>query len=361
MNSARRLEDILAPDENSFGAVRLGAALVVAVTHGIEIVRGNLAWDWAYAASGYTSGQHAVHVFFILSGILVTASLARTRDVFRFMAARVLRIFPGLIACVLVTAMLLGPFVTTSTLSDYFGDPALLRYAVETVLLITGRSELPGVFLSNPLAGEVNNSVWTLKYEMLCYVSLAGVFLLGFLGSHTKALTGAALLIVLLVGSYLTPGMIEHKTALDVLRRFILCFALGSAAYVAGSYLRIRHITLAAIAVLTAVLWPTNLKTPAILFFEAYAVLWIAGFKHPAFNMFTANHDLSYGVYLYGWPISQTLVQLFPDAGAGWIVGMTLAVLLPVAAISWHTIEHPAQKWGRKRLESNSAVSGLVA
>lgn len=347
MCSKTYLEDCLVPERNSFGAVRLGAALVVAVTHAVEITTGNLDWDWVYAATGYSLGQHAVHVFFILSGLLVTASLVRTNDFVHFVTARALRIFPGLIACAFLTVVVLGPLMTVCPITGYVGDAGVPKYFLETILLVTGRAEIPGVFASNPLAGEINNSVWTLKYEVLCYLGLAAAFMAGLLASRRKAFALLGILLTTLLASYAFPELITTKSTLDVVRRFVFCFALGSAAYFASGHLRISTPLLGATGAMMLLLWSTGLKVPSILLFEAYAVIWIASFRSRLIFKFTSKHDLSYGTYLYGWPISQSLVQIFPGAGPVWIAVATLCLLLPVAAVSWHLIEHSAQRWGR--------------
>ena len=82
---------MLAPERNSFGIIRLAMALCVLDSHCFFLAAGSsqqepLAW------TGYTLGDYGVQVFFILSGILVTQSLARSGDVFDFAIARVLRI-----------------------------------------------------------------------------------------------------------------------------------------------------------------------------------------------------------------------------------------------------------------------------
>ena len=60
------------------------------------------------------------------------------------------------------------------------------------------------------------------------------------------------------------------------------------------------------------------------------------------------KHDLSYGIYLYGWPVSQALVQLMPNAMPVQIAALTLLILVPIAAASWHLVEKPAQRLGHK-------------
>src|SRR4029077_9365003 len=72
----------------------------------------------------------AVEIFFIISGYLVTQSFNYSRDWLRFVLARSLRIFPGLVACVLFSAVVLGPAFTKLPLSEYFANPGVLYFIV---------------------------------------------------------------------------------------------------------------------------------------------------------------------------------------------------------------------------------------
>lgn len=344
---ATTVNDFLVPDRNSFGAMRAAAALTVAVTHAIEIQAGNVAWDPVFQATGYTLGQHAVHVFFILSGLLVTASLCRSQGPVPFLLGRAFRIFPGLIVCAMLTAFVLGPVMSICATTDYLTDAGAAQYAIKTILLETGRAELPGVFVGNPLPGEINNSVWTLKYEVLCYGALALAAVAGLLTTQHRNIAVLGAVILGLGATFLLDGLIPANTPADVLRRFALCFALGTFAYFAKDRLVIGVPALVALGLAAYQAAGTKLSVPFTLGFEAYLVLWLASFGHARLARLTAKHDLSYGVYLYGWPISQSLLQLFPQMEAGWLAFVTLLLVLPVAALSWHLVEMPAQRFGK--------------
>ena len=52
--------------------------------------------------------------------------------------------------------------------------------------------------------------------------------------------------------------------------------------------------------------------------------------------------DFSYGVYIYAFPIQQTLAYLNPGMSLPAMVGLSSAVTLGVAALSWRLIEKRA-------------------
>ena len=167
------LADILSPDRNNFAAIRLAMALSVLVSHSWWLATGQSALEPLHAWTQHTLGEHAVQVFFFLSGVVVAQSLFKSGSLLDFLAARVLRIFPALIACVLLTAVVLGPLVSAGSLGAYFADRGWLAYIAKTLSLSTGSAPLPGVFADVPVKGLVNLSLWTLKYEVTCYAALA--------------------------------------------------------------------------------------------------------------------------------------------------------------------------------------------
>ena len=116
-------------------------------------------------------------MFFALSGFLVAGSLLRSRTVAMFLASRIIRIFPALSVEVLLSAVLLGPLFTSLTLAQYFRSHEFWGYWWNLVGHVHFR--LPGVFDANPNPNVVNGQLWTVPYELYCYVLLALVTLIG--------------------------------------------------------------------------------------------------------------------------------------------------------------------------------------
>ena len=109
----RKLIDILPPTENNFSLIRLIAAAAVIVSHSWLISTGSEANEPLKSFTIFTLGQHAVNLFFILSGLMVAASLERPPSLIDYGHARILRIFPALIVCVAMTVLVLGPAITS--------------------------------------------------------------------------------------------------------------------------------------------------------------------------------------------------------------------------------------------------------
>jgi peptidoglycan/LPS O-acetylase OafA/YrhL len=123
-----------------------------------------------YSAGFMDFGRFAVVIFFAISGFLVTPSLLRTGNVVDYSMHRVVRIFPGLIVNVGLTMLILGPILTTHTLSAYFADSHTYLYAKNILTLMV--NYLPGVVARDGSPASVNGALWTLHFEVLCYIGL---------------------------------------------------------------------------------------------------------------------------------------------------------------------------------------------
>ncbi|MCO5147482.1 MAG: acyltransferase [Aquamicrobium sp.] len=333
--------DILERGRNNFDLVRLVAAASVIVSHSFLIAGGPLSAEPLSGVSSFTLGQHAVSVFFILSGLLVAASLERNPEPVAFLGGRVLRVFPGLVACVLVTDMVVGPMVSRLDPLAYFTSPQTWRYLFVTLSLFTGYGTLPGVFEQLPAAGQVNVSLWTLKYEMLCYLLLALLAALGLWRRPRLMWLGFAVLVGMQLFR-LTKVSVPEFGVVDQVLRLAICFFIGAGAY------RLRHsLRLSVPGVLVAILaflaaWRTTLEPLASYFALGYLVLCFAALPLGPLRRLCARGDLSYGLYIYGWPVGQTLLLCAPSLGPVELAAASILLAAPLAALSWALVEKPA-------------------
>ena len=141
-----RLGAIMEPDANSFGVLRFLLASLVLVSHAYMFTFGTSDAEPLHGWIGRSLGESAVQVFFILSGILVAQSFERSASVIDFATARVLRIFPALIVCVVLTVFVLGPLVSSLPVADYLKNGGTYAYVAKTLSLSTGSAPLPGAY-----------------------------------------------------------------------------------------------------------------------------------------------------------------------------------------------------------------------
>src|SRR5579862_815986 len=107
--------------QNNFDALRLIAATSVIFSHAFLLGEGTQDPEPLMRLTGGQTilGVVGVFVFFTISGFLVTQSFETTGSPLVFLAKRGLRIFPGLLLCLLVCAFVIGPLVTSLPVSDY--------------------------------------------------------------------------------------------------------------------------------------------------------------------------------------------------------------------------------------------------
>jgi peptidoglycan/LPS O-acetylase OafA/YrhL len=340
------LGDIMQPQANSFGVVRLAMALSVLVSHAVFFVTGNSQSEPLVNLTGHSLGEHAVQVFFFLSGVLVAQSALRVPGLVDFVTRRSLRIFPGLAVCVVLTAVVVGPMASNLSMAEYFASPLVLTYVMKTLLLTTGAAPLPGVFEGLPAAKLVNHSLWTLKYEVLCYAVLAIMSWCLLRHERTRTFATFALAPLLFVLFLRAPNMHETYSAIDNLRYFLLYFGMGTL-----TYLHKDHIVIdGRITVLLGIAFTLMRSTPwaelACALFVGALTLQVGSWSMGRLTRYTSANDLSFGVYIYSAPIQQMVLQADPGADAVMVTAWALPPVLVIAWLSWKLVERPSMRLG---------------
>jgi peptidoglycan/LPS O-acetylase OafA/YrhL len=279
--------------------------------------------------------------FFALSGFLVSGSLHRSRTTVGFLMLRGLRIFPALGVESLFAMLVLGPLVTVLPLAEYFRDPLFWEYPLNIIGDI--HYFLPGVFTTNPVPRTVNQQLWTIPAEMHCYIFLAALLVLQIARYRltvpiiTLAVLGyySALMIF---GIYSPaawsegPGRVQTET-------LVISFMAGVCFFELRGKVPLRLDLFALSVVLSyGLLWGGMMQYFATIPI-AYATIY-AGTRNVFFPFVGNIADYSYGVYLYGLPIQQLVVYMFP-ANKNWMLSfcITMAITLLFAALSWHFVE----------------------
>jgi peptidoglycan/LPS O-acetylase OafA/YrhL len=288
-------------------------------------------------------GELGVSIFFVISGFLVTMSFDRLRDTPSFLANRCLRILPALAVATVLTAFVLGPLVTALPAGAYLAKAQTWLYPVRNVLLYPVTYALPGVFQHNPYPGAVNGSLWTLRLEFSFYLLIPAAARLRLLTPKGLALGAAAALAVYLAA--VVAGARAPAVVLIAARNLYL-FAAGAAlfawrdrAWVASPPVA----GLAALVFLAALPMKalTALVAPVVL---PLVVVGLALRPAPIVKSAARFGDLSYGVYIYAFPVQQAWMAVVGperlDVPA--FTALTLAVVLPLAALSWWLVERPA-------------------
>lgn len=339
-------DDNLRADRNNFTAVRLCLSSLVIYTHSYWATSGVSGKDDLSAFLGAPVSVFAVDGFFFLSGFLVYPSLLRLVGPGRFLLARAARLWPGLIAALLVT-VIGGAFITSARGLAYLGGDTA-KFLLMNASFLQGTFNLTGVTCGTQPC-VVNGSLWTLPWEARCYVVLA---ILGWVGlakpNFMKFLVLPATLVGAIlwdiptlqafVGSVLGSGAVYLLSTAD---RLWPLFALGTAAYLYRDRLPLSWIGLAALfgLMLGANALGVGLHVRAL--FVGYLVLCLGFLTAPRAAVSGNWPDYSYGMYIYAFPVMM-VVQAIGKFQSYWLLGLvTFAVTLPCAMLSWHLIEKP--------------------
>lgn len=338
------ISDILSRGGNNFDLVRVLAAVAVIISHAFYLSTGMTAQEPLAGISVFTLGAHAVNLFFMVSGLLVSASLDRRASLTDFAVARILRIFPGLAVCVLFTAFVVGPVASSLPLVDYFTSPTPYAYLVETVTLATGSAPLPDVFETVPVPGKVNVPLWTLKYEVMAYLALGALSAMG-IWARPRLFWGLfAGLVLLHLFMSAQPDPFRHGVA-DHMVRLFTCFFLGAAAYRLRHSVRLSPALAMLVAALAIAVRGTMVEALLATVALGYAALCLAALPMPWLRRLLENRDISYGLYIYGWPVAQLCLLVVPGLAPLELAALSVALAAIAALVSWVFIERPALRW----------------
>ena len=339
-------EVVLRPDRNNFTLVRLMLASSVIYSHAYEIVSGNSGVDGVSRWIGATVSTYGVDGFFFLSGFLVYPSLVRLENVWRFLGARLSRLWPALAFSVLLVVAG-GAVITTAHGIDYLKGPTL-RFILGNLTFAKAFYDLTGVDCGGA-ACNVNGSLWTLPWEMRCYLVLVGLGVAKLASPKwmMRIAYPATLAFVIawdtpfrdLVVQHLRPGLIH---LIDVFDRLWPLFCLGTAAYVLRARIRLSWFIFAGLLALDLATARTPVFPQVRALFIGYAVLALGLLTAEKKPLFRQIPDYSYGMYIYAFPIMMALHLGLPSLTYGPLAILTGLATLPVAAFSWHLVEKPA-------------------
>jgi peptidoglycan/LPS O-acetylase OafA/YrhL len=342
---------------DNFAFLRMLAALMVLVSHQYELT-GRPLRD---VLGLHSVGGMGVVIFFSISGFLVAQSWRADPHVGRFAARRLLRVWPGYAAAIVVSALVIGPLVTSLPLREYVTHPAFSDYLRN--LWFQLRGALPLSFEGSKLPFAVNGSLWTIPLELKCYVVLALLGLAGVL--RQRALLVLVTLAVAVVHAgwqlrgerWMAGGMrIEDLYLIE----FGACFLVG--ATLNGWWPLLARHKLAgcvlAAGVLAPLAWFAGRPVLAMVIAVPMLVIAFGSAAWPVLRRFDRFGDLSYGTYLYAFPVQQTLIWGLTDHLHWWPrLLVTVLTTLACALLSWHLIEKQALRWKPRRPRTSDAVS----
>lgn len=337
--------------DNSFDAIRHLAALAVLVSHHYA-----LAGLQEPIVQGYTSlGAIAVLAFFAISGFLITQSFLNTPRFSHYMAKRIARIFPALIACAFVMVYIFGTaFSHKGAFNFAFSLEALTDFLKVSAF---GRADIGDITSGFIFKDSFNGSLWTLKIEFGFYFALALALMV---------LRKAAVPLIMTMGFCITTYLCTQSTH-PLAPKLLVYSTVGIAFFVGASLHFYRHVFSSSKAkimtgVLSAALILVSLNTPFVMVLASIGVSLLVLSVGTLYKdrIIKSRFDISYGMYLYAFPVQQLMINT-TDLGFYASMLATLVVVVMLATLSWLLIEKPALNYVHRNSLSRVRAQADVA
>lgn len=329
--------DALSTRDNALNFVRLLLASSVIVAHALPMN--------GFGDPLTLLGIWAVNGFFAISGYLIAGSRMRL-SMRPFMVNRALRIFPAFWVCLIAIAAIFAPVSAALSGSKYeLGDA--VRYVVVNFGLWIHQKGIAETITTLPIPDQWNSPFWTLIYEFCAYVCAAALLSLAIARRRPLLIVSIVFVgvVLLLVASH-GPLDLTYKPYLQGVR-LAGFFVAGMLVYFAGNRWRPSWWLIGASAVLLSFMLVSGLADTAGQLPAAILLLGL-GARLPV--RLGATNDISYGMYIWAWPLQQLLVVLgSPALGPVGSIVLSIVVTIPVAWASWKYVEKPAMGL-RKRL-----------
>lgn len=339
----RTLGELSKGRDNNLNFIRFVAACFVIVSHAYPLTRtgGNEDFCSIITNGCLTLGIVAVNIFFFLGGFLILKSMERIQNTIPYFKARILRIIPPLAFVTFILVFVAGPLLTTKNCISYFTDSGTYKYLLNSVLVLV--HNLPGVFENNYYGSTVNGALWTLPVEFICYIlcfifyksglvnkakwTILPVFAVYFCADYFLARMSP------LLRKALTPMMLFYMGMLSFIYRDKIKPGVQNA---------VLGIGILAIGVFVQKIIPIYDFLVIIAF--PFILLQLGYGGTHKFANFGTKYELSYGMYLWGFPIQQSLVSFFPSMSPV----LNIILTLPLSTLGGFLInlfiEKPIQK-----------------
>lgn len=319
--------------KNNFNLLRFVFAAMVLLSHAPELIDGNRRRELLTMAFHTMSfGEFAVGGFFLLSGYLITKSWCNNRDPVAYLGKRIKRIFPAFLVASFISVLIVGPLGAASAHS-YFANLDVANFL--TGLLWLDIPFTPPVFDGRSY-GLVNGAMWSISVEFCCYL---GVLCLGVIGA-TRRSTWLALTVFVFLTALLQRFGFDPLNIARFHPTLAAYFGVGGCFFFFREKIRFTRMgmMIALIALATGLFsWRGHVLPFALA--GGYLIFYLAQARIDAVKGFNRYPDISYGLYLYGWPIQKLLIYWFPEISPMILFLVSLLAAGAAGYASWKLIE----------------------
>lgn len=336
--------------ENSFGFLRLTFASLVIFAHVAEMQSGGPQYEpFHMLGFNLSAGAFAVDGFFVLSGFLITASAMNSQSLQSYFKKRIARIYPAFIVATIACFAIAVPLGGASFAN--FDVRTILRGVLHVLTLQPPEFDASFKGTHYPV---LNGSMWTISYEFRCYILIAAITLL--VPARRLKSTLVVLCAALLIASEIVPtGIASAFDSSPTLSgvwfgklsdglHLYGTFLVGSVCYVFKdpilARLSVLPLVVAAFLLLCGlVVDPFGRALVSVSM--AYVLLFIAYRTRRYLGSINNKNDISYGVYLYAWPVTKVVQWNFPTLPILAVDMIVLIASISLGWLSWLAIERP--------------------
>lgn len=332
------------PKDNNFNLIRVIAAILVLYTHSYALFYGAAEAEPLRLSLGITWGNVAVDIFFITSGFLITASFLNRVNIKFFIVSRVLRIYPALIVAVFISVFIVGSYFTSLSLSEYLRDIDIYKHVFKNVTLVFGVDyTLPGVFDDLPWKSAVNGSLWTLPYEVKMYLIVPLILYLGtlFFAKNTMLRLRVLMLSICFFCFLLYINTILNFESPASFLRLFTMFLIGATVYFFRCKIVLSHFYFILVIVFILISSFVDNRLFKIIYVVSlsYIVFYLAYIPAGFFRLYNSFGDFSYGIYIYAFPVQQSLMALMFVDNVYEMIMYSFIITVILSYLSWHLIE----------------------
>ncbi len=356
----RSLEETFDTKHNALTLIRYVFAAMVVVAHSFALGGYHAGHDplWFWSGHQVDLGTLAVDGFFIVSGFLVARSYESVQNPWNFLFRRGIRVLPAYWLALVLGALVVGPlawFHEQGKIAGYFANTSTgpWHYIMTNFLVTVNQWNVNSLFGDTPYAHAgailaVNGSLWTLIFEVKCYILLAILGGLGLLRYRRLVVILAAFFFVMMVVGHANPDM-----SINIIPLFFPMWAsaLPFFFFTGAAFHHYRHELpinnrLGIIAWIVA--FYTMVNTGYLVLGQlalTYGVVWlVASFSATWFEKWG---DPTYGTYIFAYLVQVLMAEFGFNYEQKWhshlmeVVYIALSVLLSTAIgyLSWHLLE----------------------
>ncbi len=315
--------------KNNFDFLRFVCASLIIVSHSYALLLG---YDNVYQFDWHLLiGQFGLASLLVISGYLIPPSWERKPSVKHFMKKRFLRFAPGLCVATFLILLVIGPLATNLPLNRYFA--ALFSVSTWLMVPIYSASDELGLFTTNPVP-YVDAPLWSIPMMFFLYFIVAVLGKLNILKlRHSMTPFIVITFILWLVCYTLQPY--------DKIR-FLIYFFIGAYLWLNRDKLVYKWYAVLGLWVIAFLFFNTQFFFAVAFVAIPYTIIWFANLPLKRLSKFGKYGDFSYGMYIYAYPIQQTIIHFLPSIEVWQLIILSFAITMPVAAASWYLIEQYA-------------------